>query len=91
MIPSTYKTRALDRLPRQSGFVFRHYHLDPEARAARFAELAERARENAHRVILSGTADQADFIHAQLFGGPARSFEGWGGVGKNLRALKRTD
>ncbi|MEC7399790.1 MAG: thiamine phosphate synthase, partial [Pseudomonadota bacterium] len=49
----------LDRLPPQSGFVFRHYHLDAQARAARFADLAERARENAHRVILSGIAEQA--------------------------------
>ena len=49
----------LDRLPPKSGFVYRHYHLDPQARAARFAELAERARRHGHRAILSGTSEQA--------------------------------
>nr|WP_202387528.1 thiamine phosphate synthase [Qipengyuania pelagi] len=74
---------ALDRLPRQSGFVFRHYHLDPLARAARFAELVERARENAHRVILSGTADQAIEWGADgIYGAPSR-------LGPNSASLLR--
>ena len=46
---------ALRALPRGSGFVFRHYHLDPPARRARFDELANLAREYGHTVILSGT------------------------------------
>lgn len=50
---------ALARLPRPSGFVFRHYHLEPGARQARFAALAEVARAGGHCVVLSGTAEQA--------------------------------
>lgn len=45
---------ALGALPRGSGFVFRHYHLAPEARRARFDELAAVARQSGHLVILSG-------------------------------------
>lgn len=47
---------ALAALPRGSGFVFRHYHLDTAARAARFRRLAETARVSGHLVILSGEA-----------------------------------
>ena len=63
----------LDRLPPKSGFVYRHYHLGAQARAARFADLAERARENAHRVILSGTPEQASEWGADgIYGAPSR-------------------
>ncbi len=48
---------ALRALPRGSGFVFRHYHLNPAERRARFDELAVIARECGHVVILSGTGD----------------------------------
>lgn len=48
---------ALRALPRGSGFVFRHYHLDPDARRVRFDELAAVARSMGHRVILSGLED----------------------------------
>ena len=48
--------RALAELPRGSGFVFRHYHLAPEARAARFGVLARIARRAGHVVIMSGEA-----------------------------------
>lgn len=47
--------RALRRLPRGSGFVFRHYHLAPEARRARFEVLKRIARSRGHVVILAGT------------------------------------
>lgn len=50
---------ALARLPRRSGFVFRHYHLAPDKRVSRFAALADRARQFGHTVILSGTCEQA--------------------------------
>lgn len=46
--------RALAALPRGSGFVFRHYHLAPEARRTRFDALATAARAFGHCVILSG-------------------------------------
>lgn len=49
----------LRRLPRGSGFVFRHYHLPPPQRRARFAALARLARACGHVVILSGSAAEA--------------------------------
>ncbi|MFM5929895.1 MAG: thiamine phosphate synthase [Novosphingobium sp.] len=50
---------ALRRLPRGSGLVFRHYHLDRAPRRARFLALARVARALGHLVVLSGTARQA--------------------------------
>ena len=48
---------ALRALPEGSGFVFRHYHLAPDARRARFDELARLARDGGHVVILAGPED----------------------------------
>ena len=48
---------ALRTLPRGSGFVFRHYHLDADARRERFDELANIARGMGHTLILSGNGD----------------------------------
>lgn len=50
---------ALERLPAGSGFVFRHYHLDEEARRVRFDALKKNADAHGHRVIISGEAKQA--------------------------------
>ncbi|MEY4239472.1 MAG: hypothetical protein RL339_2073 [Pseudomonadota bacterium] len=50
---------ALKRLPRGSGFVFRHYHLPAAERRARFDRLARIARAHGLCVILSGSAAQA--------------------------------
>ena len=44
---------ALAALPRGSGFVFRHYHLEEGSRRERFEVLASIARSHAHSVILS--------------------------------------
>ena len=44
---------ALRRLPRRSGFVYRHYHLAAEDRRARFDALATAARRFDHLVLLS--------------------------------------
>ena len=51
--------RVLARLPRGSGLIYRHYHLAPAERRARFEALARVARRFGHRVILSGTPRQA--------------------------------
>lgn len=63
---------ALARLPRGSGFVFRHNHLDHSARRARFSELASVARAQRHLVILSDHAAQAEVWGADgIYGPPA--------------------
>ena len=46
---------ALVRLPRGSGFIFRHYHLPPAERRARFDALARIARARGHVVALAGS------------------------------------
>ena len=50
---------ALRRLPRGSGFVFRHYHLPARERRARFAALARVARGKGHLVVFAGDAATA--------------------------------
>ncbi len=55
----TQLERALAALPPGSGFVYRHYHLPPSQREARFAHLAKLARSNNHCVILSDDAERA--------------------------------
>ena len=47
---------ALRRLPRGSGFIFRHYHLAPEERRRRFRSLARVARQYGHLTIVAGPA-----------------------------------
>lgn len=45
---------ALAKLPRGSGFIFRHYHLPPRERRARFEALARLARAYGHLIVLAG-------------------------------------
>ena len=47
---------ALARLPRGSGFIYRHYHLPPAQRIVRFHALARMARARGHLVILADSA-----------------------------------
>ena len=49
----------LRRLPRGSGFIFRHYHLDTDARRQRFDQLRRIARRFGHQVVLSGNVELA--------------------------------
>jgi len=66
--------RLLESLPRGSGFIYRHYHLDAEARRARFDVLARIARRRGHLVILSGNATQARRWRADgSYGAPAKA------------------
>jgi thiamine-phosphate pyrophosphorylase len=51
--------RTLDRLPRGSGFIFRHYHLPAPERRRRFGQLKRRAERRGHVVVLSASAAQA--------------------------------
>lgn len=48
--------RALARLPRGSGLIYRHYHLSDAERLARFRVLRRIARARGHRVILADSA-----------------------------------
>ena len=47
---------ALARLPRGSGFVYRHYHLAPTERISRYWQLERMARARGHWVILADSA-----------------------------------
>jgi thiamine-phosphate pyrophosphorylase len=62
--------RALRRLPRGSGFIFRHYHLPEAERRARFKALSRLARARGHLVVLAGTAAEARRWGADLAYGP---------------------
>jgi thiamine-phosphate pyrophosphorylase len=62
---------ALRKLPRGSGFVFRHYHLDGKARADRFAALREKCRDLGHLAVLSGSTEQGEAWRADGIYGPA--------------------
>ena len=50
---------ALARLPRGSGFIFRHYSLAEGERRARFEKLARIARRHGHCTVVSGTPQEA--------------------------------
>jgi len=51
--------RTLARLPRGSGLIYRHYHLPPADRRARFEVLRRIARRFGHCMVLSGSAREA--------------------------------
>ncbi|MEO5586745.1 MAG: thiamine phosphate synthase [Novosphingobium sp.] len=50
---------ALDRLPRGSGLVFRHYHLSPQDRRARFNAVWKVAKRRGHTIFLAADARTA--------------------------------
>jgi len=64
---------ALRRLPRGSGFIYRHYHLDDPDRWARFRRLRHIAKARGHSVILADSALTASEWGADGIYGPARS------------------
>jgi thiamine-phosphate pyrophosphorylase len=62
---------ALRRLPRGSGFIYRHYHLPDDERIARWWELRRVARSRRHVVILADSAMTAREWGADgLYGAP---------------------
>lgn len=75
--------RALQRLPRGSGLIFRHYHLPPAERRARFAALARIVRARGHVAVLAGTMRQARRWGADGAYGPA-ALLARGGAGLRL-------
>ena len=62
----------LQKLPRGSGLIFRHYHLPPAERRKRFEALARIARRRGHAVALSGDAGTARRWGADAAYGPPR-------------------
>lgn len=63
--------RALARLPRGSGFIYRHYHLPDAERLARFRVLRRAARARGHVVILADSALTAREWRADgIYGSP---------------------
>ena len=48
--------QALAALPRGSGLIYRHYHLDGPERLARFRALRRAAKARGHVVVLAGSA-----------------------------------
>lgn len=79
---------ALRALPPGSGFVFRHYHLAPDARRRRFDVLAGIARQSGHLIILSGSQGEARAWGADGLYGPARRI---GAGGPRLRIATAHD
>jgi len=71
---------ALAALPRGSGFVFRHYHLSPATRRARFDALARIARSRAVTVALAGSPAMARRWGAGAVYGPPGSTGGAHGL-----------
>lgn len=63
--------KALGRLPRGSGLVWRHYHLSPAERLAAFAKAARIARARGATVVLAGTMAEAARARADGAYGPA--------------------
>lgn len=61
---------SLGRLPDGSGFVFRHYHLEPEQRRGRWEMLRSILRSKNHLAILSGDADTGTVWGADGIYGP---------------------
>ncbi len=65
--------RALRKLPRGAGFIFRHCHLEPGERQARWCQLAAIARARGLVVVLAGTPALGRHWGADGSYGPAAS------------------
>ncbi len=65
--------RALAKLPRGSGLIYRHYHLAGPDRLARFRALRRIARVRGHRIVLADSALTAREWGADGIYGAARS------------------
>lgn len=63
---------ALQRLPRGSGFIYRHYHLSDAARLRRFRTLRRVAKARGHVVVLADSALTASEWGADGIYGPPR-------------------
>ena len=58
--------RAIARLPRGSGVIFRHYHLPPRERAARLRQIRRLCRRFGHRLEIAGDGYGSPAPHRRL-------------------------
>lgn len=58
--------RAIARLPRGSGVIFRHYHLPPRERRARLAQVRRLCRRHGHRLEIAGLGYGPPAPHRRL-------------------------
>ena len=58
--------RAIARLPRGSGVIFRHYHLAPRERATRLAQIRRLCRRFGHRLEIAGQGYGPPAPHRRL-------------------------
>ena len=70
---------ALRRLPRGSGFIYRHYHLPDEERIARWFDLLRIAKARGHIAILADSSLTAREWGADGIYGPPRALYPTGG------------
>ena len=83
---------SLRHLPRGSGFVFRHYHLAPAARRARFAALSRLCRGRGIQPVLAGTGREARAWGASgSYGLPRRGFGPRLATAHSLREIGRAN
>jgi thiamine-phosphate pyrophosphorylase len=75
--------RAVERLPRGAGIVFRHYGLEPGARYRLFRVVHAAARKRGLLILLAGNAADAAALKADGWHAPAR-FRPMRGVGARL-------
>ncbi len=78
--------RALARLPRGSGFIYRHYHLPPAERRARYEALRRLCRARGIAIMLAGSRREARAWRADGAYGPG----GEVATAHSLRELRRT-
>ena len=78
--------QALAALPRGSGFIFRHYHLDADERRARFQTLQRAAQKCGHLVIVAGSPILARKWQADGVYGPAAKMPSGGSLLKLVTA-----
>ncbi len=65
--------KVMGKLPKRSGIIFRHYHMEDAVRLARFQELQAEAVAYGHVLILSGDVLQARQWNADgIYGPPER-------------------
>lgn len=82
---------AIERLPRGSGIVFRHYSLGDEERRALFEQVRQVSRANAHLLLLGGPAAQALAWGADGSHGRRRGFGLRSAPVHNLREIRAAE